>query len=202
MLLAGYALGRWPGVHISQHISVVKKKFWSLVIPTNIRSTGREFYIWTSSLRISLRCQFSLSCKDNGVIGEWCCLKFLYTLSLFGQGRGSCKADRLWPCKEITRWGGDAQVCFCVLAAYLSNSINILVKHSFSYPKVSQHSAGYFEICLPWKFSEIWPRWWAAGLTILRRIRVNSKVNFSTRNWMKKLKLTLNWDVQVHSIMI
>ena len=31
----------------------------------------------------------------------------------------------------------------------ISNSIKILVKHSFSYPKVSQHSAGYFEICLP-----------------------------------------------------
>ena len=137
----------------------------------------------------------------NGIIGtfrEWCCLKFLYTLYLFDQGRGSCKADRLWPCKEITRWRGDAQVCFCVLAAYLSNSINILVKHSFSYPKVSQHSAWYFEIRLPWKFSEIWPRWWAAGLTILRRIRVNSKVNFSTRKRMKKLMLTLNWDVQVH----
>ena len=66
---------------------------------------------------------------------------------MFDQGRGSCKADRLWPCKKITRWGGDAQVCFCVLAPFLSNSIDILDKHSFS--KVSQHSAGYFEIRLP-----------------------------------------------------
>ena len=84
MLLAGYALGSWPGVHISQHISVVKLIFWYLVIPANIRSTGREFYIWTSSLKTSLRCEFGLSYKVNGIIGiigEWCCLKFLYTLS-------------------------------------------------------------------------------------------------------------------------
>ena len=68
-------------IYHSISVRVVKLNFWYLVIPANIRSTGREFYIWTSSLRTSLRCQFSLSCKVNGIIGEWCCLKFLYTLS-------------------------------------------------------------------------------------------------------------------------
>ena len=43
-----------------------------------------------------------------------------FVFRMFDQGRGSCKADRLWPCKEITRWGGDAQVWFCVPAAFCS----------------------------------------------------------------------------------
>ena len=145
--------------------------------------------------------------KVNGIIGtfgEWCCLKFLYTLSFecLTKVGGVVKLIDFGLAKKLPDGEETLRSAFASFHLFLSNSINILVKHSFSYPKVSQHSAGYFEICLPWKFSEIWPRWWAAGLTILRRIRVNSKVNFSTRNWMKKLKLTLNWDVQVHSIMI
>ena len=155
MLLAGYALGRWPGVHISQHISVVRKKFWSLVIPVNIRSTGREFYIWTSNLRTSLRCQFSLSYKVNhiiGKIGKWCCLTFLYSLSFecLIKAGGVVKLIDFGLAKKLPDGEETLRSAFASLHLFLSDSIDILDKHSFS--KVSQHSAGYFEIRLPWKF--------------------------------------------------